>query len=536
MRNIILGFLIIWLGGIINAQTDNKLLVGKVSYISSQNVYVKFESTKNIQVGDTLFLQKDNKYIPALIVSNLSSTSCVCNLISKTTLTVSFQVYAISHKPELAGDKVLKEVIPSNRDTLKVIPDSATENTVKKTRFKQKISGNITATSYSYNSTITDVNPTRYQYSLSVNARNIGNSMLSAECYASFRHEKDKWELVQQNMYQALKVYNLSVKFDNDKNTKIVLGRKTNPKVSNIGAVDGIQYEGKMNNYFIGAFAGSRPNYKDYGIDFNLPQFGAYLGHNYMNSKGEMQNTLAIVEQMNETKTDRRFAYFQHSNTLIKNLYFFGTVEFDLYKNIDNKPENTINRSSIYMILNYKLLKRLTLSTSFDIRENVIYYETYKSYINQLLEIEARKGLSFQANYRTPKYLMFGFKTGYRFPNSNSKETRNLYGYITFSNIPAIKLTTTISANYLETSYVNGKIFNVNLNRDFFKGVLYTDCGYQLVDYSYSSSDVTTMQHIINLSINLRILRNNTFSVNYEKTFEKQDQLSRMTFQIRLRF
>jgi hypothetical protein len=190
----------------------------------------------------------------------------------------------------------------------------------------------------------------------------------------------------------------------------------------------------------------------------------------------------------------------------------------------------------MYLVLNYKLLKRFSFSTSFDNRKNVVYYETYKSYIQQVIDIDSRKGLSFQANYHTPKNISFGFKTGYRFPNSNSKETRNIYGYVSYTSIPVVKISATAAVNYLETSHVNGKIINFNVYRDFFKGVLYSNCGYQWVEYSNEGSATTTIQNVINLSINLRFYKKSTFSVNYEKTFEKQNQLSRMTFQLRARF
>jgi len=90
--------------------------------------------------------------------------------------------------------------------------------------------------------------------------------------------------------------------------------------------------------------------------------------------------------------------------------------------------------------------------------------------------------------------------------------------------------------NYLEASYVKGKILNLNISRDFIQGDLYLDCGYQLVDYSYVGAESTSLQNIINLSVNWRFLKTTSLSVNYERTFEKLDQYSRLTFQIRKRF
>ncbi len=53
-----------------------KVLEGTVSYISSQNIYVKFKNTEGIETGDTLFIKDKNDYLPAVKVDYRSSTSC----------------------------------------------------------------------------------------------------------------------------------------------------------------------------------------------------------------------------------------------------------------------------------------------------------------------------------------------------------------------------------------------------------------------------------------------------------------------------
>ena len=59
------------------SQTETLLNKGKVSYLSSTNVYVKFESTLGIEIGDTLFAQQGNQFFPSVVVANKSSSSCV---------------------------------------------------------------------------------------------------------------------------------------------------------------------------------------------------------------------------------------------------------------------------------------------------------------------------------------------------------------------------------------------------------------------------------------------------------------------------
>jgi hypothetical protein len=540
MKYLILGFLIVFLGENLSAQTKNTA-TGKVSYLSSQNIYVKFESTKNISPGDTLFMADGNVLIPVLIVTNLSSTSCVCTSISNANFTISSQVMAKNKvKPEIEKkEKAQQEIKVVKKEKILVLNDTTgptTDTKPKQSEFKQKINGSISASSYTYFSNLNTVYSNRFQYNLSLNAMNIGNSRISVESYISFRHEKNKWYLVQDNIFQALKIYGLSIKFDINKNTQLSIGRKINPKMSSIGAVDGLQFEKRINNFYLGAVAGTRPNFTDYNFDPNLPQYGAYIAHICKNSMGEMQNSVGFIEQMSGTKTDRRFAYFQQTNSLIKNLYFFGSVELELYKNLNDKPQNTLSLSSSYLSLSYRMFRRLSLSVSYDSRKNVIYYETYKSYINQILETEARQGMSFQVNYNTLKNISIGVRTGYRFENNNSKANKNIYGYITYSNIPGLKISTTIAATYLETSYINGQVLNANISHELFQGKIYADAGYQHVDYKFPGFETSLIQNIANLNLSWRLYKNLTFSVNFEETFEKQNKFSRLNLQIRKRF
>ena len=51
---------------------------GEVSFVTSHNVYVKFDSTSLISAGDTLFLVTRNEAVPCLVVHHKSSFSCAC--------------------------------------------------------------------------------------------------------------------------------------------------------------------------------------------------------------------------------------------------------------------------------------------------------------------------------------------------------------------------------------------------------------------------------------------------------------------------
>jgi hypothetical protein len=526
----------------IRSQTSGNTISGKVSYISSQNVYVKFSSTYGINPGDTLYVLQKNDLVPVLIVNNLSSTSCVCRPIVNIDFSGLAQIIA-RKKDTASGQKKDIEIADAEANPTKekiIIPgDTSLINVTNKQAIsnqKHSIRGSISASTYSYYSHSSSLNSNRYQYNFSLNARNIANSKLSAESNISFRHEDSKWATVKDNIYQALKIYGLSLKYDVSKSMEICFGRRINYKLSSIGAIDGLQLEKRFKNFYVGIIVGSRPDYKDYSFDFTLPQVGAYVAHDIKSTAGAMQNSFAFVEQMNTSKTDRRFIYYQHSNSLAKNLYLYGTVEIDLYKKLNDKPENTFSLSSAYTSISYKMFKRLSISASYDNRKNVVYYETYKSFINQVLEIESRQGLSLQANYNTLMGISFGARGGYRFKNNNSGESRNIYGYLSFYNIPVVKMSATAAATYLKSDYISGNIYSISLSKDLLKGKFYTEAGYQYVKYGFFENETTLIQNIINLSVSWNIVRNLSFSFNFEEILEGNALNSRLNLQVRKRF
>jgi hypothetical protein len=519
----------------LNGQTVTENLSGKVSFVSSQNIYVKFKSTSGISVGDTLYIPSNEKLVPVLIVKNLSSTSCVCSAITSENLPPDHLIIArakisTARPSEKPVENIIK-VAPVSE-----VSDMSAKSIYGKSERKQKISGSISVNSYSdFSNTIAD-NSQRFRYTFSIDANNIADSKFSAESYISFRHKLGDWAEVQSNVFNALKIYNLAVKYDPDKTTQIILGRKINPKISSIGSIDGLQAEKTLGKFALGAIAGSRPDYQNYGFNFNLFQAGGYVALNTKSTNGYTQSSLAFMEQMNNWKTDRRFIYFQHSNTLIKNISLLTTFEVDLFKLVNEIPQSTFDLTGLYFSLRYRMTKSFSLTGSYDSRKNVMYYETYKTYLDQVLENEMRQSYRLQANLRITKDLMFGFQGSYRFLKSDKNDSKNIYSYLTYNQIPGLNMTATISGTYLETSYINGEILGLNLSKDMLQGKFQTSLGYRFVDYKLPESGIKIIQNIGEMNLSFMISRNLFFSMNYEGTFEKQDKYNRVYLQLRKRF
>ena len=502
-------------------QNTEDQLIGNVSYISSQHVYVKFVNTDGIHIGDTLFVVKNNKTSAVLIVKSLSSISCIGTPITTQTLPVTTQIMA---RKRLENAPI--DVIAQESESALTVNDQAIKEAGKKSKdsdSKARFDGRLSVSSYS---TISDYNTTeRLRYNLSLNAEHIGNSNLSAESYISFTHlhsfpaKPTDWK----GINNALKIYNLALKYDFGKTARIFLGRKINVNMANIGAVDGIQFEKAFSNFTVGALAGSRPNDSTYGFDPTLLQYGGFVSHNIQKENGYMQTSLAFFNQMNKLKTDRRFAYFQHSNSLLKNVDLFCSFEFDLFSKIDSVPTNTLNLTSTYLSLRYRPWRQLSMSLSYDARKNIHYFETYKNSLDSLLDKITRQGFRFNTTIRPFKYFMLGGNAGYRLPTNIRQDTlasTNANLYMSYTQLP-LDLVATITATAYKAGYTNGTVYGIALSRDFISGKLNVEGEYRKANYYYSNSNLPTAQNIAELSLSWRIAKKLTLSANFEATFEK---------------
>lgn len=542
MNRIIASLMFIACAFSLHAQESNKTLEGTISYITSQNVYVKFESTQDLAIGDTLFSTIDGKQVPVLKILNKSSISCVCEPISTKPLSVSDKLYAQPNVTVNQGlvnptiDKVVKKELP-NQDPQKTQATTKTE-TIR----KPDVFGMMSAAYSTVFSSQGSPENTRAQYTFMLNARNIDSSRVSFESYITAIYRQRNWDTLKTDIFNVLKIYNLAVGYEAGKNSKVWLGRRMNPRISNMGAVDGLQFEQKMNSLTLGIVAGLRPDYTTYGFNSNLLQYGGYLSFDKNLAVGSTQNTLAFIEQRNSGAVDRRYAYVQHSSMLGKKLSLFGSAELDLFNKTLNSLDSSLVQSNspkltnLYASIRYKLLKPLSLSLSYSSRKNVVYYETFKTFLEQLLDDEKQQGYSLQLNFHPKGIFSMGVTASYRNRDNDPKASKNLYSYITLSQLPRLNISTTLSATLIETAYLSGRILSLGVSKDLVKAKLSTGVDYRFIDYSFTTSDQNMIQHIGEWYLTWRLYKKLSLSCYYEGSFDTDNTSHRVYAQMRLGF
>ncbi len=514
------------------------IVEGEVSYVSSQHVYVKFRSTADIQLGDTLFLKHGAVVTPAILVTSKSSISCVGVPLFQTKLKVSDVIVSrtYANAQETVDKPVLQVEIPPEEQGVEVdVTDPVGEEVPLLVR-KERIKGRLSASSYSNMASESSNSTQRMRYSFSMQADHIENSRFSTQTFISFRHKTNEKAVAPGELFDHLKIYSLAVKYDVSEKADIWIGRKTNINLSNMGAIDGLQFEKRFSQFSFGSVFGFRPDFGNYGVNFNLLQIGAYISHESQQKKGRTKSTLALVEQKNNGKTDRRFAYFQHRNSLAKNLNLFTSFEVALFENVDNKPLSTFDLSGIYVSLRYRASRKLSFFGSYDARKNVIYYESFKSYIDQLIDQETRQGFRMRINYRPIKFLSLGMSGGYRMQKNNPNTSENFRGNVTYSRVPIIKASASANVTLLQSGYLEGRIIGIRLSRDIIRGKVSGTLNYRKVHYKFTSSDSFLNQDIFGVNLSWRIQKRLSLSVNYEGTFERLKNIDRVRVNLTKRF
>jgi len=113
---------------------------------------------------------------------------------------------------------------------------------------------------------------------------------------------------------------------------------------------------------------------------------------------------------------------------------------------------------------------------------------------------------------------------------------KNFNGYLTYSQVPALDISTTVSYSNLISSYVDGAIYGIRLSKylsfiDYSLSVSYTK-----VKYNYLSSISKLNQNNLSVDLSGRIMEQLYLSCSYEGVFEAQMNYSRVLIDLSLRF
>ena len=510
---------------------------GEISFITSQNIYLRFENTEGISVGDTAFYFYKKKYVPVMVIQFLSSGSCSGKKIGDLNLKVGDKVFVWAKHND---DKIIKSDDTGDEKDTNLIKDT-TQLKIKRNKFfiprnRSNFYGSFTANSFSGFANYTNsVGTQSWWYSLNMNAENIGGSHFYFSNYMNFSYLTSEWGSIKSNVFNNVKVYDLSLGYKVNK-FSIWLGRHMNNNISSVGPVDGLQIEKGFGNFAFGGVVGSRPDFLHMGLNSNLFEYGAYINRSDTINNRQMQSTIAVFQQSNHGKTDRRFLYFQHNNNIINNLYFFFSSEVDLFKLQNNTAKSDFSLTSLYLSTQYTPVRPLTINLSYDARRSVIYYQTFRSLYDSLFENQLRQGLRLSFFIRPLTETFINLGGGYSFQKGDIKPSRNINISLTQSDIPYLDISASLSFNKIFSNYLSGSVYGITLTKYLPFNFTNISLGLSKLDYNFGGFTPRLNQKIVTAQISTRLINSIFFNLYYEGDFEGKTTYGRFMCGINYRF
>jgi len=447
--------------------------IGVISYLTSQTVYLRFETTAGIIKGDTL---KNLLLKPVIVVTQTSKKSVAGVFIDSSKFFVGDSIVAFPQ--EIKADSIVVKIV-EKKDSLKDKTDNTPLPKYNAPKVVSKVYGRIGFTSYSSFSNFEGTDFTRMQYTFSFDEKNEFYDGSESECYISYNYRPDKINNPDYSFDKLFRVYSLSVSTNLYDGLRITLGRSISSRVSNVGIHDGAVLNYDTKDWWSGAFVGSRPSYQNLGFDSKYFQYGVFAGFGGKINDGNYEQSIAIAEQTYSGFTDRRFLYLQHSNSIIKNINLFASSEIDLFSKQRGESISNPILTSLYANISWRESESITLGLLYDERRNVVYYESLKNYIDSLIDVTARRGLQMRVQWRIDNTKYLSFSAGTRFGGTSENRASNASIMFSYYDIPLIQSSGLVTLDFIVNQLTKGAIAGIGLNRSFFDGDVSTGVGFR---------------------------------------------------------
>jgi hypothetical protein len=161
---------------------------------------------------------------------------------------------------------------------------------------------------------------------------------------------------------------------------RLSLGRQYSPGLSGLTLFDGLLAERRTDRWAFGLFAGTQPDYEDYGFSSDTTQYGVYAQRASLpDAEKQWELTGGLAASYGKGEDFREFLFLQAN-------YFTQRWTLSLNQEVDynrdwksDAGESTIQPTSTFAIARYRLTDNLTINAGYDDRRNVILYREFEN-------------------------------------------------------------------------------------------------------------------------------------------------------------
>ena len=427
---------------------------GEVTYISHDNIYVRFTSAMNIESGDTLWASSDQGWQPAMIVAQRSSISVVGQALPGAHLEVG---QIMQHRSTAISSP--KESIDDSTETVIELPNNPSGWAQSRGRFRWSGAAYVTGAD-----NLRIVNRFNWHHEFE-------NIPLTIDLQGSRQMQRisigdSAYSVSKANPHRFALTYQVSPQHE------IGFGRQRIRALSSLGVLDGLHYEHKNGNWQWGGVVGFRPDLMTYQVNLGQFQMGIYGQHQYQVGNVRITQSLGLMEQRVGTAVDRRFLYYQASGQW-GDWRLFGSSNIDLYENFDSAAaRTTLKPNSIYLSAQYRINDQWQVFTSWDSRQRIIFYETYDHELEQILaDQRALQGLRIRVQYRKDEHWRFNMG-GHLHSQLNSNTALLLQTGMDYRNLPKIGGHLSLQGQFGTANAMNTTMLSLRYRRSAFNNRL----------------------------------------------------------------
>lgn len=389
-------------------------LLGKVTYVSSEGVYIDAGRDAGLAIGDTLQIQRAGSIIATVVVSNISSRSAAAVVLEQTeAVKAGDDTYGQVPSPAPAsGQKGRRSAEPE--------PEPEPEPTSRPQR-GARLRGDISISNFLHHDlTETDRSWTRPGLATRLTIEDIGSAGLRFELRHRTRlyhrsrtsydgQDTDEW---------SHQVYEFGLFHDGGEvSSEWGVGRVLAPYVRGVGFIDGAYFAQSLDDsYKIGFAAGTSPDHEDSGLDFDRRKLGAFVAYetgDYRASR--LTLSAAFSTEYEKSTVSRDFLYLQGTFAKYRRLTMYHSVEIDL--NRDWRYDRSGDRLTFTNYLGSATLtvhRSTRLFFSYDTRKNIRYYETRET-PDSLFDDRTNRGVRGGLNVRLNDRVSVRASGGIRF-------------------------------------------------------------------------------------------------------------------------
>jgi hypothetical protein len=366
---------------------EKKTIKGTLSYQTVNNAYVKFEQTKSIRIGDTLY----NASSPCLVVQAKSSSSCVCISINSCTLKVGD---TIQHH---FFDKII-QVQNEPQQTQQDL------NSANKIPPKDSVNKTIEPLSTGILSFSTLAQQTLFSEANRINLRQVIRfgltrqfSFFGKPCTINLNGNYQHYYSNLPSNYPVLgrlNVFQASIDQQVNSKLRLSLGRSFQSNgLSTFGIYDALRIQYSKNKWQLETVAGFLPNLGTFGLDFKQQLLGTSIFYAKSTQGKYLQLGFGSYLQLKNGQFDR-FTIASQGALQIGKIQGYFANDIDL-------SASKVRMNNLFVSAQWMLSRKWQLFISYDARQNIILWNSYsQSLIDDLLDNAIQQGLRLRIQYK----------------------------------------------------------------------------------------------------------------------------------------